>query len=329
METSGTSIKFCAPAKVAYSIVEQFEDEFKAKIGAKHCVAVNSGGTALFLALKALGIGKGDEVIIPEFTMVATANAVVECGAKPVFVDVEDNGNIDVSKIQVTKKTKAIIPVHIYGHPADMADLKEIGIPIVEDAAEAHGAVYGRSYAGTLGRAGCFSFYSNKIISTGEGGAVVTDDKNLAEELRQLRSYKFGPAYWHSGIGYGMRMNPYGAAHGLSELKEWDKHIERRTWLAGYYDRNIKVGMGLPTKPNVKHVHWMYGRLVEKRDDFMLYLKEHGIETRHFFRPMTMQPMFKGKTGRRAKWLYEHGVLLPSMCTDEEAERIVKVCNDY
>jgi perosamine synthetase len=329
METSGTSINFCNPAKASYAIVEQFENEFKAKIGAKHCVAVNSGGTALFLTLKALGIGKGDEVIVPEFTMVATANAVVECGARPVFVDVEDNGNIDVSKIQVTKKTKAIIPVHIYGHPADMADLKEIGLPVIEDAAEAHGATYDDTYAGRLGFAGCFSFYSNKIISTGEGGAVVTDNKNLAEELRQLRSYRFGPEYRHNGIGYGMRMNPYGATHGLSELKEWDKRIGERIWRAKYYDLHLKVGMPLPTKPNVKHVHWMYGRVVENRDDFMRHLKEHGIETRHFFRPMTMQPMFKGKTGRRAKWLYEHGVLLPSMCSDSEAERVVEVCNNY
>lgn len=325
----GTSINFCSPAKESFAVVEQFENEFASKIGAKYCVAVNSGGTALFLTLKALGIGKGDEVVVPDFTMIATANAVTECGAKPVFVDVEDNGNIDVSKIRITKRTKAVIPVHIFGHPADLQDLKELGVPIIEDAAEAHGALYGGANAGTVGKAGCFSFYSNKIISTGEGGAVVTNDKNLAEKLRQLRSYCFGPGYLHNGHGYGMRMNPYGAKHGLSELKEWDKLIQKRVWLAGYYDRNLKVGMQLPTKPNVKNVHWMYGRVVEKRDDFMLHLREHGIETRHFFRPMTMQPMYKGKVGRKAKWLYEHGVLLPSMCTDEEAERIVKVCNNY
>lgn len=324
-----SNIQFCTPAKIAFNVVEQFEDEFKSKIGAKHCIAVNSGASALFLALKALGIKKGDEVIVPEFTMIATANAVVDCGAKPVFVDVEDNGNIDVSEIKVTKKTKAILPVHIYGHPADMADIKEIGLPIIEDAAEAHGATYDGANVGTIGKAGCFSFYSNKIISTGEGGAVVTDDKNLAEELRQLRTFYHGPAYYHTGHGYGMRMNPYGALHGLGELKDWDRKIVERKELADFYTKNLNIGLPLPVKANVTSVHWMYGRLVEDRDDFMLWLKERGIETRHFFRPMSMQKEFKGKVGRKAKWLYEHGVLLPSMCSLQEAERVVRVCNNY
>src|SRR3989344_7040816 len=158
--------------------VSLFEKAFAKKTGVKYAVAVNSGGSALFLALWALGVRKGDEVIVPTFTMVATANAVAHCGAKPVFVDCEENGNIDVSKIEekITSRTKAIMPVHIYGHPCDMDEIKAIAkkykLFIVEDAAEAQGALYKEKIVGTWSDAACFSFYANKLITTGEGGMV-------------------------------------------------------------------------------------------------------------------------------------------------------------
>jgi perosamine synthetase len=171
--------------------VALFEEAFAKRFGAKHAVAVNSGGSALFLALWALGIRPGDEVIVPTFTMVASAGAVTQCGATPIFVDCEpDTANLDVSKIEerITPQTRAIMPVHIYGHPCDMDAIRALArdyrLFVIEDAAEAHGALYKGKPVGTLGDAGCFSFYANKLITTGEGGMILTDDDKLTTTLR-------------------------------------------------------------------------------------------------------------------------------------------------
>src|SRR3989344_1284836 len=177
--------------------VELFENNFAKKFSVDYAIAVNSGGSALFLALWSLGIRNGDEVIVPTFTMIATANAVVHCGATPIFVDCETNGNIDHTQIEdkITTRTKAIIPVHIYGHPCDMDEINAIArkynLHVIEDAAEAHGALYKNKKVGSLGHAACFSLYANKLMTTGEGGMIVTNDKKLAHHLRKLRGYFF------------------------------------------------------------------------------------------------------------------------------------------
>ena len=196
--------------------VEKFEEEFARYCGCKYGVATNSGTTALHLALATIGVGKGDEVIIPTFTMIATVNAVSYTGAKPVLVDSEFNTwNMDVSQIEkkITERTRAIIVVHTYGHPIDMDPVLEIaekhGLYVIEDAAEAHGAEYKGKRVGSIGHMGCFSFYANKIITTGEGGAIATNNKKLAEDLRRLRAYYFTPGthFWHKKMAWNFRMS--------------------------------------------------------------------------------------------------------------------------
>src|SRR3989344_1672719 len=190
--------------------IKEFEDRFSQFCGVKYGVSCSSGTAAIHLALEALGIGKGDEVIIPTFTMIATANAVIYAGAKPVLVDSElETWNMDVNKIEekITKKTKAIMPVHTYGHPVDMDPIiklaKDYNLKVIEDAAEAHGAEYKGKKVGGLSDASCFSFYSNKIITTGEGGMVLTNNDEVAEKARSLRNLAFTkPRFLHSEIGF-------------------------------------------------------------------------------------------------------------------------------
>lgn len=342
------NIEFCPPAKQGFEAVEKFEQAFAQKIGVKHCIAVNSGYTALFLTLWAMGIREGDEVIVPNFTMVATANAVLACGAHPVFVDVElETGNISAQSVEkaITTNTKAIIPVHIYGHPADMDALRLVcggrKIAIIEDAAEAHGAEYKGKKAGTLADAGCFSFYANKVISTGEGGAITTDDDALASELRKLRSYSFAEGYLHSGIGWSFRMNPYGAREGTAEIEYMDDIIARKREIAMLYSKQLQMPQfdqelnPLPLEhPGVKSVYWMYGIRTDRKKKLREYLEKCGIATREFFAPMDMQPHLRyqeSDPGSNAYRLWRTGVLLPSMpdLTNEQLTYICEKINEF
>ena len=210
--------------------VEEFEKKFANYCGCKYGIATTNGTTALHLALVSLGVGKGDEVIIPSFTMIATMFAIIYCGAKPVLVDAErETWNIDVDKIEekVTNKTKVIMPVHIYGHPCDMDVIlkvaKKHNLYVVEDAAEAHGADYKGKKAGGIGNIGCFSFYANKIITTGEGGMVVTNDKEIAERAKSLKDLAFPKGkriYLHSRVGYNYRMKNIHAAIWLAKFEK-------------------------------------------------------------------------------------------------------------
>jgi len=287
--------------------VELFEKEFAKKIGTRYCVAVNSGYSALFLALRALGIGKGDEVIVPDFTMIATANAVSAVGAIPVFVDARwdtCNINTDLIEEKITPRTKAIIPVHLYGHPCEMDEILEIArrynLFVIEDAAEAHGAEYKGKMVGSLGDVSCFSFYANKIITTGEGGAIATNNKKLAEDLRRLRAYYFTPGthFWHKKMAWNFRMSSIEAAYGLGQLERWNELIEKRRENAMYYSERLE-GVGdleLPVeKENVKNVYWMYLIKTRERDRLMEFLEKKGIETRTGFFPMHWQPIYKQK----------------------------------
>jgi len=281
--------------------VKEFENNFAKYCDFKYGIATTNGTTALHLALACLGISKGDEVIIPSFTMIATAFAVVYCGAKPVLVDAKpDTWNIDTNKIEekITDKTKAIMPVHIYGHPCNMDPIMELAkkynLYIVEDAAEVHGAEYKGKKAGSIGDIGCFSFYANKIITCGEGGMIITNDDKIAEKAKSLKNLSFPKGkriYKHSEVGYNYRMTNIQAAIGLAQLEKIDELIERRRKNAHLYNKLLKE------KEWVKNVYWMYSILIEdefgiSRDKLMSKLEEKGIETRPFFVPIHQQPVF-------------------------------------
>lgn len=326
--------------------IELFEQAFSKFCNVKYGVACSSGTAAVHLALETLGIGPGDEVIIPDFTMIATSNAIIYTGAKPVLVDSEKGTwGIDVNKIEekITKKTKAILPVHIYGHPVDMDPLLEIAkkhnLYVVEDAAEAHGAEYKGRRIGSLSDIACFSFYANKIITTGEGGMIVTNNKKLAERARLLKNLAFiEPRFLHEEIGFNYRLTNTQAAIGLAQTENADKLVEMRRRNAKLYNKYLSKIPGIvlpPEEPWAKNVYWMYGVLVEpeefgmKMPELRKALQEKGIGTRTFFIPMHEQPLFKKNDPRLpdvsgnypvADELGKKGLYLPSSSTLKEEQ---------
>lgn len=327
--------------------VEKFENEFARKFGAKHAIGVNSGGSALFLAVKALGIGPGDEVIMPSFTMVASPAAATHCGATPVFVDSsEESLNIDPKKIEekITPRTKAIMPVHIYGEPCDMDPIMDIAkrhnLHVIEDAAEIHGAKYKGKMAGTFGIANCFSLFANKIMTSGEGGMILTNDDNLANVLRHMRSYDFDDNmhFWHKTVAFNMRFPALNAALGSAQLERLDELVEKRRANADYYTAGLKDVPGLrffPEKPNTYCVFWMYGILAPHRDELIDFLAENGIETRTFFIPMHRQPVYKHlQTNEKFPWADhygDNGLYLPSssQLTNEQKDYVIGKIKEF
>ena len=290
--------------------LNDFEQAFSEYCGVQYGIATTNGTTALHLALAALEIKDGDEVIMPTFTIASTAFAAIYCGAKPVFVDSQpDTGNIDPEKIEekITKKTKAIMPVHIYGHPCEMSDIinlaKKNKLSVIEDAAEAHGAEYYGKKVGGIGSAGCFSFYGNKIITCGEGGMVVTNNKKIAARCRRLKNLAFleSKRFWHLELGFNHRMTNMQAALGLAQFEQIEGLIAKRRKNAQIYNSLLAdvPGIRLPVEyPYARNVYWMYAILIEKefgmtREKLMPCLKERGIETRTFFIPMHQQPVLK------------------------------------
>jgi len=328
--------------------ITEFEQRFSSYCGKQYGITTTSGTTALHLAVASLGIGSGDEVIVSAFTNIATAFAVLYSGATPVVVDSEiETWNMDVTKIEakVTEKTKAIMPVHIYGHPCDMDPIVEIArkhsLYIIEDAAEAHGAEYKGKKVGGIGDIGCFSFYANKIITTGEGGMVITDDAELAEKARLLKNLAFSNdrRFLHHYLGFNYRMTNMQAALGVAQLRRIDEFIQKKRYIANFYSSLLKdiPGLTLPIeKPWAKNVYWMYCILVEdefgiNRDKLMTKLLEKGIETRTMFVPMNQQPIFH-KMGLFtevkcpvAEELSRKGLYLPSGATLSD-EQIKNIC---
>lgn len=317
--------------------IKEFEEKFSAYCGVKHGVACSNGTVALHLAIEALGIGKGDEVIIPTFTMAASCNAVIYAGAKPVLIDSELNTwNMDISTIEakITPKTKAIMVVHTYGHPVDMDKISEIakkhGLFVIEDAAEAHGAEYKGRKAGSLSDVACFSFYANKIITTGEGGMVVTDNDHIAEEMRKLRNHFFGkPRFLHNKVGFNYRLTNVQAAMGLAQLEKIDELVDARRKNAKLYTQLLSdiPGIVMPKEePWAKNVYWMYGILITPEFGMSMAslrekLLERGIDTRTFFIGMHKQPAYHGDDPRfpdcsgmfiGSDTLEERGLYLPS-----------------
>jgi len=307
-----------------------FEKNFAKYCNVKYGIAVSNGTVALHLALAALGIKKGDEVIVPTLTFIATANAVRYCNAKPVFVDSHpDYWCIDPEKIEekITNNTKAIIPVHLYGHPCDMDAINDIAhdhnLYVIEDAAEAHGAEYKGKKVGSLGDISCFSFFGNKIITTGEGGICLTNNEELAEKMRILRDHGMTPnkRYWYDVIGFNYRMTNLQAAIGVAQIEKLDKFIEKKREIAKIYNSELKDIDGIILPPEMKwakNVYWMYSILIENkfrinRDELMKKLEEDGIETRPFFYPIhTMPPYKNDENFPVAEKLSKEGINLPA-----------------
>jgi perosamine synthetase len=326
--------------------IEQFENDFSRYGGVKHGSATSNGTTALHLALLALGIKKGDEVIVPDLTFAATANAAIYCGAKPVLVDAHpDYWCIDPAKIEekITSKTKAIIPVHLYGHPCDMKAIMDIArdhkLFVVEDVAEAHGSEYRGKKSGSFGDISCFSFYGNKIITTGEGGMCLTNDEALSRKMKILRDHGMNPdkRYWHDEIGFNYRMTNLQAAIGVAQVKKLDSFIEKKRQIAKWYSKGLKEASEKevitihPEMPWAKCVYWMYSILVEgkgRRDLLMKKLEAEGIETRPFFYPLHEMPPYRTKDPFDvSSELSLKGINLPSSVslTEDQVNKIARV----
>jgi len=316
---AGNEIKYVTDAvstgwiSSAGSYIGRFEKAFADYCGVKEGVAVVNGTVALHLALRALNIGPGDEVIVPNFTMIASAFAVCYLGAKPVFVDAApDSWNIDVTRIEekITAHTKAIMPVHIFGSMCDMDAIADIAerhkLYIVEDAAEAHGAEYKGRKAGSFSDLAGFSFYANKNVATGEGGMVVTNSEDLAKRARYFKNVCFpldgSRRYIHEDIGFNYRMSNLHAAIGLAQTEKADHYRDLRIAHFERYKKNLEGIEGVEfqkTPPNVLHVHWMNAVLInakcfgKTRDEVTAGLKQRGVDTRLLFTGMARQPALK------------------------------------
>jgi perosamine synthetase len=325
--------------------IPRFENEFAAFCGCKYGVTTSNGTTALHLALLTLNIGPGDEVIVPSLTFIATANAIVYTGATPVFADSEKNSwNIDPSdiKTKITPRTRAIMVVHLYGHPADMDPIlklaKEYNLFVIEDAAEAHGALYNGRRVGSMGTIGCFSFYGNKIITTGEGGMCLTDDPNLMEKMRAIRDHGMSPTkrYWHPIIGYNYRITNIQAAIGVAQMTRIGAIIKRKREIAHLYNDLLRGTQGIvlpPEMPNCTNVYWMYSILVDdgfgmNRDQVIEELKRNEIDSRPFFYPIHIQPPYtKGLRLPVSEELGQQGINLPSAATltNSQVKKVVEI----
>lgn len=334
------------------SYVNKFEEAFSKYCDCKYGVAVCNGTVAIHLALVALGIGNGDEVIIPSFTMIATAFAVCYTGAKPVFVDADkETWNIDVNKIEekITDKTKAIIPVHIFGNPCKMGKIEEIAkkhsLYIIEDAAEAHGAEYKGKKIGSFSDIACFSFFANKNVTTGEGGMVVTNNEENYKKAKYYKNVCFpidSPrTYLHENIGFNYRMSNLHAAIGLAQTEKADEYRDLRIKNANLYKEYLKDCPGIifqKDEENSLNVHWMNTIIIDKekyghnKDELVTHLKENNIDTRLLFKSMSRQKSLQdfGCDCTReypvTDWLSDNGFYLPS-ASNLKQEDIRYICD--
>lgn len=327
--------------------IRKFEKSFSGYIGAEYASTTSNGTVALHLALLALGIGAGDEVIVPTLTYIASANAIVYCGATPVFCDVNDaTWQLDAQDVRkkITMHTKAIIAVHVYGHPCEMDELKNIAteydLVIVEDCAESFGSMYKGKHTGTIGDIGVFSFFGNKTITTGEGGMVVTNNKTLIDRVNLLKGQGLARhrEYWHEVIGFNYRMTNTAAAIGLAQLERADEIIAKKIQLARWYlDYLSDLPLSFQHETgDIKHSYWMFSILTHNsktREILRQYLKENGIETRPVFHPVHTMPMYcedfhQLKVAEDIGW---RGINLPSYpdLTESDIKEISEVIHNF
>jgi len=333
--------------------VTKFEQAFAKRMQVANAMTTNSGTAALHLALLALNIGPGDEVILPASTMGACYFAIWYCGATAVPVDVDPaTYTIDPQKVAaaITKKTKAVMAVHLFGHPCDMDALmalkKKHHFFLIEDCAEAHGATYHGQVVGSFGEVGCYSFYGNKIITTGEGGMVTTQDNALSQKIRSLKTFSFSPEkrFTHSGMGYRYTMTNLQAAVGLAQLEAFEKAIALKKKMAKFYTKAFASITGISTpveKDGCSSIFWMYAILIDEkcfgisRDQLMeTLLKKYDIQTRSFFFPPQIAfadlHVFDGKTFTVADRIGQEGLYLPSGLgnTQKEFQAVVKAIKE-
>ncbi|MEI8349045.1 MAG: DegT/DnrJ/EryC1/StrS family aminotransferase [Candidatus Omnitrophota bacterium] len=321
--------------------INRFEKDFAQYIGKKYAVAVNNGTNALILALRVLDLPKESEVIIPTFTIISCALSCIYNNLIPVFIDCDKRTQtMDVSKIEerISKKTKAIMPVHIYGHPADMNMVlkvaKKHNLCVIEDFAEAIGSLYKGRKCGSFGDINCTSFYGNKLITTGEGGMCLTDNKIFAEKLRRLRNLGFIPQerFVHYDLGFNFRITNVQSAIGCAQLERIEEHVKRKVWIANTYNRALnklqqKGFISLPVEETwAKNTYWMYTIVLNekfgvKAKEVIGKLRKKNIQARPFFYPLHLQPAFKKLPWYKkenlpvSEKLYEYGFYLPSGLT--------------
>ena len=327
--------------------INLFENQFSEYIGVAHSAAVSNGTVAIHLCLLALGIGPGDEVIVPTFTYIASVNAITYTGAKPVFVDsLKDTWQIDPEDIKrkITSKTKAIMAVHLFGLPCEMDSLQTIcnnhGLFLIEDCAEALGTYYKKNHVGTFGDISSFSFFGNKTITTGEGGMVVTNNPDLHDKVMRLKGQGLSKnrEYWHDIVGYNYRMTNICAAIGVAQLEKVDQFLLRKREIAQMYKQAfLNSGIIFHDEfEGLHHSYWMCSVLVanEKlRDDLREMLKRNGIETRPLFHPAHTMPIYQGfgTDFPIAEMLGKNGITLPSFpnLKDEEVNLITKLMLEH
>jgi perosamine synthetase len=316
--------------------VKRFEEEFAKRVGRKYGIAVTNGTAAIDVAVEALSIGHGDEVIVPTFTIISCIQQIIRSGATPVLIDSDPlNWNMNISQIEakITKKTKAIMVVHIYGLPVDMKPVmdlcKQYNLRLIEDAAEMIGQTYKGQECGSFGDISTVSFYSNKHITTGEGGMILTDDEMIAESCRAIRNLCFMPnnRFVHERLGWNFRMTNIQAALGVAQLERLDEFIKKKRWIGRIYNELLEelpnVQLPLEETDYSKNIYWVYGLVLE--DSFALNAKDiindllkNGIGCRPFFCPMHQQPvlkkqgLFEDESYPVSERLYQKGFYLPS-----------------
>ncbi len=342
--------------------IDEFESSWAAYCGRRYAVAVSSGTAALRVALACLDLKPGDEIIIPTFTIISCATAIVEQGCVPVLVDSDpQTWCLDARQVEakITTRTRALMPVHIYGHPAEMDALEDAaerhGLMIIEDAAEAHGAQYFSTRVeggprwrrcGSFGALSVFSFYANKLVTTGEGGMLLTDDARIAERARSLRNLCFQPKrrFVHEELGWNFRLTNMQAALGLAQIERMDETVARKRQIGAEYTRRLSdvPGLILPVEREwAQSVYWMYGVVLSDEIDmdnarFAALLQERGVETRPFFVGMHEQPvfrarnLFRGESYPVAERLARRGLYLPSglALSDEQLTRVCDVVRE-
>ena len=330
--------------------IVKFEEEMAKYVGRKHAIAVSNGSVALDAAIVALGIQKGDEVILPTFTIISCAAAIVRAGAIPVVVDSDPTTfNIDVKQIEekITKKTKAIMVVHIYGLPCDMDPIlalaKKYNLKIIEDAAEMHGQTYKGKKCGSFGEISTFSFYPNKHITTGEGGMILTDDDEIAKHCRSLRNLCFRPEkrFVHDELGWNFRMTNLQAALGLAQLERIDTFIQKKRWMGKLYTEKLKdietFQLAIPDTDYAKNIYWVFPIVLNDKykndaEAFCKILGSKGIGNRPFFWNMHEQPVFKKmslfttESCPNAERMARRGFYIPSglAITENQIEEVCK-----
>jgi perosamine synthetase len=318
----------------------RFEQQIAALVGCRHAIAVTNATVALYVCLKALGVGQDQEVIIPDLTFVATANAVIWAGARPVLVDIDENTlNIDPTRIEakIGPRTRAIIPVHLYGQSADMEDIMAIagrhGLLVIEDAAEGMAAKFQGRHVGTFGQAGCFSFYGNKTVTTGQGGMITTDDAEFSNRCLLLKNHgrtRRG-TFVHQHIGYNFCFTDLQAALGLAQMAKLDQILHNKGRNDEMYQKLLAdvESVRFPTRdPRCEGVPWFTNILVDDPEALNEYLAAEGIGTRRLFHPIHRQPCYQGRWTEEfpgADRVYQRGLSLPSSATLTE-DQVSQIC---